>query len=104
MCGIAPGTAITPKSTSPAATAAAAGAPPLYGTCVSWMPAACASHSPARWLMLPLPAEPNVMLPGLALAAAISSPKLLNGACALARYSIGASLTMVIGAKSRSSS
>ena len=29
MCGIAPGAAITPKCTSPAATAAAAGAPPL---------------------------------------------------------------------------
>ena len=29
QCGIAPGAAITPKCTSPAATAAAAGAPPL---------------------------------------------------------------------------
>ncbi len=54
--------------------------------------------------MLPFPAEPKVMLPGFAFAAAISSRKLLNGACALARYSIGASLTIVIGAKSRSSS
>src|ERR1044071_2438869 len=59
------------------------------------MPAACASHSPARWLMLPLPAEPKVIVSGFALAAAISSLKLLNGACAFARYSIGASLTMV---------
>src|SRR6185295_16266100 len=85
MCGAAPGTAITPNCTSPAATAAAAGAPPLYGTCSSWIPAACASHSPARWLMLPLPAEPKLIAPGLAFACATSSLKLLNGAAAFAR-------------------
>jgi len=33
-------------------------------------------------LMLPLPAEPNVMVFGFAFAAAISSLKLLNGAAA----------------------
>jgi len=35
--------------------------------------------------MLPLPAEPNVMVFGFAFAAAISSLKLLNGAAAFAR-------------------
>ena len=54
--------------------------------------------------MLPLPAELKLIVPGLAFACAISSWKLLNGALARARYSIGASLTMVIGTKSRSSS
>ena len=35
--------------------------------------------------MLPLPAEPKLMAPGLAFACATSSWKLLNGACAVAR-------------------
>jgi hypothetical protein len=49
--------------------------------------------------MLPLPAEPKVMVFGFAFAAAISSLKLLNGAAGLREISIGASLTMVIGAE-----
>ncbi len=49
-----------------------AGAPPLYGTCSTSMPADSLSISPARWPELPLPAEPKLSLPGSALAWAIS--------------------------------
>ncbi len=46
---------------------------PLYGTCSISMPAALPSISPIRWFNVPLPAEPIEILPGAALAAAMSS-------------------------------
>src|SRR5678816_536020 len=42
---------------SPATVAAAAGEPPLYGTCSMLMPARCFSISIVRWCWLPLPPE-----------------------------------------------
>src|SRR5687768_17889588 len=52
----------TPNVVSPPATAAAAGAPPLYGTCTSFTPVAMASHSPARWFGLPFPDRKSTRL------------------------------------------
>ena len=58
---------------SPAATAMSAGAAPLYGTCVMLMPAIILNSSPARWPVPASPEEPKLIVPGFALASAISS-------------------------------
>ena len=57
---------------------------PLYGTCSMSMPAALPSISPMRWFRVPLPAEPIEILPGAALAAAISSVTFFGGNSLLA--------------------
>jgi hypothetical protein len=48
--------------------AVVAGPVPLYGTCTALMPAALLNISQARCRVVPLPAEPQLILPGLALA------------------------------------
>ncbi len=57
----------------PAITSAMAGALPLYGMWVIFTPAIELSSSVARCVDEPLPAEPKLIEPGLALAAAITS-------------------------------
>ena len=51
------GTVAKNRSTRPASSSTVAGPLPLKGTCVSSSPARWRNISPARWLMLPLPAE-----------------------------------------------
>src|SRR5712691_1299645 len=48
--------------------AVSAGAVPLYGTCTMSMPAVCFSSSVVRCAAAPMPEEPKLILPGLALA------------------------------------
>ena len=50
--------------------------------------------------MLPLPGEPTERRPGWALAPASTSAMLLYGVAALVAQTIGASLIVLIGAKS----
>ena len=52
-------TAFTATSGScPPSTSVIAGLPPLYGMCVSWMPAPRAKSSVARWGVEPCPGDP----------------------------------------------
>jgi len=51
---------------------------PLNGTCSMSMAALVLNSSPARWAPEPLPVEPNVRLPGFALATATTSPTLVT--------------------------
>ena len=67
------------QSISPPMSACIAGPVPLYGTCVAFTPAAALKSSHERWREVPLPAEPQLSLPGLALAQAMSSGKVLAG-------------------------
>jgi len=57
-----------PICTWPPSRSFTAGAAPLYGTCTMSILASAFKSSPARWVMLPLPAEPKLTLPGLAFA------------------------------------
>src|SRR2546423_8773 len=50
------------------ATSASWGAAPLYGTCITWMPAILLRSSPASCCGLPTPLVENVSLAGLAFA------------------------------------
>src|SRR6185436_8551902 len=52
---------------------------PLNGTCTMSMRASDLNNSPDRCGFVPMPAEPNVRLPGFALASAISSTTVLAG-------------------------
>ncbi|MNY78096.1 hypothetical protein D3C86_2182040 [compost metagenome] len=63
-------------------------------------PAMLPKYSPARWPVLPLPAEPKVRLPGLALAAAISSAMLRALSLWLPTTIMGRWATSEIGVKS----
>ena len=64
------------------------------------MPAASAKFSAARCTWLPTPAEPKLMLPGLALAAAIRSFRVFTGEPSGTTTSIGPLATLVIGTRS----
>ena len=48
-------------------------AEPLYGTCSSLIPVRSAKISPTRWVAVPGPTEPKLILPGWDLASATSS-------------------------------
>src|SRR5262249_19712804 len=61
----------------PEITSASAGPVPLYGTCVSLMPAASANSAPARWLLPPTPDDEKVSFSGSFLASATSSAAVL---------------------------
>ena len=56
------------NSICPPTRSTSAGALPLYGTCVASRPLVCTNWKAARWVTLPLPAEPYDSLPGWALA------------------------------------
>ena len=68
------------------------------------MPAIVLNNSAIRWLLLPLPYEPNASAPGLALASAIRSAALFTGTSLLATSKVGADVTKATGTKSRSGS
>ena len=53
---------------------------PRYGTWVSGAPVVVLNSSPIRCPAVPTPGEPNVSLPGFALACAISSATVLGPA------------------------
>jgi hypothetical protein len=53
---------------SPAISAVSAGAVPLNGMCTMSMPVVCLSSSVVRCAAAPMPEEPKLTLPGLALA------------------------------------
>ncbi len=53
-------------------TSTAAGAPPLYGTWIAWMPAMRLKSSPQRWSELPTPEEAKASFPGSFLAFSMS--------------------------------
>ena len=63
-------------------------------------PAMTLNSSPARWLEPPLPAEPKLSAPGLALASAISSWIDFAGTLRLTTTTSGVVLISVIGSKS----
>ena len=74
---------------------------PLYGTCVSSMPAACLNISPVRWIRPPTPEEAKVSLPGFALARATKSCTDFAGEDAGTTKAIVPSAMRATGAKSR---
>ncbi len=64
------------------------------------MPASCFSSSMARCVMPPVPAEPQVILPGLAFAAVMKSLKLLMPSLAFTTSSSCTRAMRVSGAMS----
>src|SRR3954464_14678498 len=62
---------------------------PLYGMCVSLMPATFWNDSVARWATVPLPEEAKLMRPGWALASLTTSASVWNGDLALATITSG---------------
>jgi hypothetical protein len=44
-----------------------AGTPPRYGTCTASMPAMCMNNWPKMCVLMPMPLEAMLILPGLAL-------------------------------------
>ncbi|MOA34344.1 hypothetical protein D3C78_1557130 [compost metagenome] len=52
------------SDTSPPSRATTAGPLPLYGTCIMSTPVWLLNISAARWLVLPLPADAKLSLPG----------------------------------------
>src|SRR5580692_807790 len=76
------------------------GAPPLYGIAAISIWARLFKSSPARCVEVPVPAWPNDRLPGLALACAITSPKVLNGESARTSKIFGDDAKSEIGVKS----
>jgi len=72
--------------------------------CWNWVPVLSAIHSSTIWLTLPFPGVATEIRPGCALAAAIASATDLKGPSAFVASTIGASLTIAIGARSRSTS
>ena len=77
-----------------------AGPVPLYGTCVAFTPAAALKSSHERWREVPLPAEPQLSLPGLALAQAMSSGKVFAGTRFAATSTSGKIAAVVTGTRS----
>ena len=67
-CGISVLGTSTRSWISFAIRAVSAGAVPLYGTCTMSIPAVCFSSSVVRCAAAPMPEEPKLILPGLALA------------------------------------
>src|SRR5512140_1706167 len=78
------------SGTSPESTSFIAGAAPLYGTCVSVMPALEAKYSMKRCAPEPLPALAALSDPGAALAAASRSASVLIGELAFTTRRNGA--------------
>ena len=64
------------------------------------MPATDLSSSPDRWLVVPTPLEPKVILPGLALAILIRSATLLPGNLLPAPSTVALRQTRLMGARS----
>src|SRR3979490_2624717 len=64
--------------------------PPRYGTCVASTPAASRNFSAEICTALPMPAEPNEIDPGLALASAIKSCTVFQG------RALGATITLAL--------
>ena len=87
---------------SPESSAIAAGPPPLYGTCTSFVPVMLLKSSPVRWLIAPLPLEPYVSCPGCAFASAISSLMFFTGSDGCTTTTCGTAESQMIGAKSLS--
>src|SRR5262245_32070238 len=63
----------------PPSVAALSSAPPLKGTCVHFTPVALAICSMPMCRLLPVPGEPYLILPGLALAYSMNSLKFFHG-------------------------
>ncbi len=60
-------------SQRPPMMSATAAGPPRYGTCTSSTPASFMNNSPARWCVVPMPADPKVSSPGRRFASAMRS-------------------------------
>lgn len=71
--GIEDSTLLNASSMCPPIKSVKTGPAPLYGTCTISMRAAELSISPARWVTIPMPAEPKLSCLGRAFASAIRS-------------------------------
>src|SRR5258705_7337914 len=89
MCGCCGVSASNMSCTCPPATSAAPGALPLYGTCWIGAPVTVLKSSPTRCGAPPDPDDAKLILPGLALASAITSATDFAGTCALITISMG---------------
>ena len=65
------------------------------------MPAAILNNSPAKWLILPLPADAMLTLPGLALACAMNSATVVAGTDGCTTIRLGVVMIPATGAVSR---
>src|SRR5438445_13855575 len=78
-----------------------AGALPRYCTWTTSIPAITLNNSPARWLEVPAPGDSTLILPGLALAYAISSGIVLTGSDGCTVTTLGTRRMLATGAMSR---
>jgi hypothetical protein len=101
MCSLIVGTASNIRSTWPPRTSVRAPELPLYGMCRIETPAIALNSSPAMWYGVPGPDDAYESAPGFALAAAISSRKVVCGKPLRATRTRSEELIAAIGAKSR---
>src|SRR5207237_1386033 len=99
--GRAPVETSMPTRTCPPMRSVIIGAPPRYGTWIILTPAIILNSSPAICEVEPVPYEASVILPGSALASAISSGMVLAGTDGLVTITSGKSTNPAIGAISR---
>ena len=105
MCGSVSATSLIIRGTCPPSSSVTACGPLLYGTCTISTPASNLNNSPAIWSELPLPPpEPNVNIPGFALASAIRSLIELTGDDGLTLTALLRDESWVTGSKSRNAS
>ena len=104
ICGLADATFDTIDDTCPPSRSDIAGPTPLYGTCPTSMPVMDFRSSIERCRLLPTPADAKLILPGLALAAAMNSASVLNGCEGCTTSTFGSETSCVIGVRSRNTS
>src|SRR3954451_4718259 len=78
-----------------------AGAAPRYGTCTSLTFASMLSSSPARWVVVPAPADPNDNFPDAVRAAVSRSASVLYSLLAATRMTASTRTTRATGTMSR---
>ncbi len=96
----AAGTAMISISTSPPIMPTKAWPDPLYGTCTILIPARLCKSSGARCVVVPMPPEPNVNLPGLRRASEISSFNVFAGTDGWTSNTFWITAICAIGARS----
>ena len=77
------------------------GAAPRYGTWTKSTPATILNSSPATWTEVPMPAEPMLILPGLAFAYATNSGTVLAGKDGLTTITLAPRWILATGTMSR---
>ena len=100
-CGTAACATTNIICTCPASTSVTAGATPLYGTCTMLIPADSLKSSAASWVVVPVPAEAKLSLPGCAFASCTSSASDFAGTAGCTTAMNGMLAISVTGAKSR---